>query len=44
MVFEFLYLYLENYNNIELFKLNDKTDSYVIKSNTKSYIATININ
>ena len=44
MVFEFLYLYLENYNNIELFKLNDKTDSYVIKSNTKSYIATIKIN
>jgi len=42
MVFEFLYLYLENHNNIQLFKINNTTDSYLIKGRQKSFIATIN--
>lgn len=40
MVFEYLYLYLENYNNIQLFKINNETNSYLIKGIQKSYIAS----
>ena len=44
MVFEFLYLYLENYNNIQLFKLNNEAHSYLIKGKQKSFVAAINFN
>ncbi|NRD24698.1 GNAT family N-acetyltransferase [Winogradskyella litoriviva] len=40
MVFEYLYLYLENYNNIQLFEMNNETNSYLIKGKQKSFIAT----
>lgn len=42
MIFEFLYLYLEKYNNIQLFKLNNTTNSYLIKGKQKSFVVKIN--
>lgn len=42
MIFEFLYLYLENYNDIQLFKITNKANSYLIKGKRKSFVATLN--
>lgn len=40
MLFEFLYLYLENYSNIQLFKLNAE-NSFLIQGKEKSFLAEI---
>jgi hypothetical protein len=42
MIFEFLYLYEENYNTITLFQLKNKDNSYLIKGQKKSIHASIN--
>ena len=42
MIFEFLYLHLEKYNNIQLFKLNNMANSYLIKGKQKSFVVKIN--
>ncbi len=44
MVFEFLYLYLENCNDIKLFNYNNLDNSYFIEGKEKSIVATINFN
>ena len=42
MIFEFLYLYLENYNNIKLYKLTSTMNSYLIEGKQNTIIATLN--
>jgi hypothetical protein len=42
MIFEFLYLYLENYNSIKLYKLNDAINRYLIEGKQNRVIATVN--
>lgn len=41
MIFEFLYLYEEEYNKVKLFSFNEHTNQYLIKGKTKSMLATI---
>lgn len=41
MVFEFLYLYQEHCNYIEVLALTNKTNAYYIKGKQKTFIATI---
>ncbi len=41
MIFEFLYLYQENYNHIQLFQLKNHKNSYLIKGHKKSISVTV---
>ena len=41
LLFEFLYLYEENYNDIKLFQLNNDNNSYLIEGKKKSICATV---
>lgn len=41
MIFEFLYLYQENYNTITLFQIENENNSYVIKGEHKTIYATV---
>ncbi len=43
MVFEFLYLYEENYDSINFFQLKKNDNNYLIKGQKKSVLATLNM-
>jgi hypothetical protein len=42
MIFEFLYLYQENINNVKLFQRNDDRNSYLIKGENRTVAVVIN--